>query len=426
VNVEDQLRAAGRDITESVRELPRLTLPSQGPRRVARERRPRRWRAVLVPLTAAVAVLAVAIVLVAVRNLDTSRPTRPATTALGATAAVPRYYLALTSVMSPSPRKAVVGDSRTSRVLATISPPHGGSFSGVTAAADDRTFLLDDQLRITQPAGQPLSDSVWYLLRVTPGAAHPAALSRLLRFSPGPGTVLGVALSPDGRELALMVQSAAGVGLRIYSVATEKTLHWWTTPNELGSDIPGMGENTLSLAWTPDGRDLTFTDTPQTITGGPQVEDVRRLSVANSGRDLLADSQVIFRLPWPSPFMCTNALVTAGGGSVVCGTNSQYVSTPTRACVRARLDFVRYTLAIGKLTTRVLATHVGPCAEQAATALWVAPSGKTTIGLLWTGRAGTSLDITDTLGLVANGRFTPLASAGVSQSGTAQPGDIAF
>lgn len=223
-----------------------------------------------------------------------------------------------------------------------------------------------------------------------------------------------------------MVQSAAGVGLRIYSVATEKTLHSWTTRNELGSDIPGVGENTLSLAWTPDGRDLTFTDTPQTITGGPQVEDVRRLSVANSGRDLLADSRVIFRLPWPSPFMCTNALVTAGGGSVVCGTNSQYVSTPTRACARARLDFVRYTLAIGKLTTRVLATHVGPCAEQASTALWAAPSGKTTIGLLWTGRAGTSLDITDTLGLVANGRFTPLPSAAVSGSGTAQPGDIAF
>ncbi len=370
--------------------------------------------------------LAIAIAVVAVKNLDTARPTPPALTVPTATTSVPRYYVALTSVMSTSPRRAVVGDSRTGRVLATISPPRGGSFSGVTAAADDRTFLLDDQLQTTQPAGQPLSESSWYLLRITPGAAHPAQLTRLPGFRARAGVVLGFSLSPDARDLALMVQSAHGVVLRIYSVATGDSLHWWSTPDELGPDIPGVGENTLSLAWTPDGRDLTFTDTPNTIAGGPQVEDVRRLNTATGGRDLLADSQVIFRLPWPSPFMCTNALVTADGRSVVCGTSSQYVSTPTRACVRAKLDFVSYTLASGKLTTRVLATHVGPCAEQAATALWVAPSGKTTIGLLWTGRPGTSLDITDALGLVANGRFTPLPSAAVSESGTAQPGDVAF
>lgn len=139
-----------------------------------------------------------------------------------------------------------------------------------------------------------------------------------------------------------MVQSAAGVGLRIYSVATEKPLHWWTTPNELGSDIPGVGENALSLAWTPDGRDLTFTDTPQTVSGVRQTEDVRQLAAAGDGHDLLADSRVILRLPWPTPFLRTNALLTPDGGSVVCGTSAQYESTASGACVRAKLEFVSY------------------------------------------------------------------------------------
>jgi hypothetical protein len=241
-----------------------------------------------------------------------------------------------------------------------------------------------------------------------PGAAHPTRLTRLPGFKAPAGVVLGVALSPDGRQLALMVQSAGGVGLRIYSVATGDSLHWWSTPDELGSDIPGVGENTFSLAWTPDGRDLTFTDTPQTVSGSRQTEDVRQLGAAGSGHDLLADSRVILRLPWsPAPFLCTNALLTPDGGSVVCGTTSQYENSATGTCVRTKLEFVSYSLATGR-PTRVLATHIGPCAEQAATALWAAPSARTAIGLLWMARAGTaSLQFTDTLGLIVNGRFTP-------------------
>jgi hypothetical protein len=379
-------------------------------------------------LTAAVAVLAIAIALVAAKNLDNARPARPAVTTPGATPAFPRYYVALTQACCGSARRqAVVGDSRTGRVLATISPPDRGSFSGVTAAADDRTFILDDQLQTTQPANQPLSDSVWYLLRLTPGAAHPTQLTRLPAFKAPAGVVLGVALAPDGRQLALMVQSASGVWLRIYSVATGDSLHWWSTPDELGSDTPGVGENTFSLAWTPDGRDLTFTDTPRTVSGGRQTEDLRRIAAVGSGHDLLADSRVILRLPWsPAPFLCTNALVTPDGGSVVCGTTAQYENSASGTCVRTKLEFVSYSLATGG-PTRVLATHIGPCQEQAATALWAAPSARTAIGLLWIARAGTaSLQFTDTLGLIANGRFTPLPSAGVSQSSTAEPGDIAF
>lgn len=427
MNVEDQLRAAGRDIAESVRELPQLSLPSPAPGRIARQRRPRGWRGALIPLTAAVAVLAIAIALVAVRNLGTARPTRPAATAPAPATTVPRYYVALAQgCCDASPHTpAMVGDSRTGRLLATVSPPDGGSFGGVTAADDDRTFLLDDQVQATQPANQPLSGSFWYLLRLTPGAAHPVRLTRLPGFRAAAGVVQGVALSPDARELALMVQSAHGVTLRIYSVATGEPLHSWSTPDELGSDIPGAGENTLSLAWAPDGRDLTFTDTPQTASGGRQTEDVRELAVASDGRDLLADSRVILRLPWPEPFLCTGPLVTPDGGSVVCGTSSQYESTATGACARAKLEFVSYSLATGRLA-RVLATHIAPCSEQAAIALWAGPSGRTAIGLLWIARPGTSSSFTDTLGLIANGRFIPLPSAGVSGAGTAQPGGIAF
>jgi hypothetical protein len=37
----------------------------------------------------------------------------------------------------------VVADMRTGKRLATISPPAHDAFGGVTAAADDRTFVLD-------------------------------------------------------------------------------------------------------------------------------------------------------------------------------------------------------------------------------------------------------------------------------------------
>src|SRR6202034_238222 len=100
-------------------------------------------------------------------------------------------------------------DARTGHELAVIPPPSGQTFSGVTAAADDRTFVVMSYDGATQ-------ETTWYLLRLTPGAAHPARLTKLpvkpLRAQP-----TGLALSPDGRELAIMF---ASFQLQVYSVSS--------------------------------------------------------------------------------------------------------------------------------------------------------------------------------------------------------------
>jgi len=71
VTVEDQLRAAGRAVSDQVRDLPGLDLRPGPATRRARARAFRRWPGAgrwLIPMAAAAAVVAVAVSLVAVRN----------------------------------------------------------------------------------------------------------------------------------------------------------------------------------------------------------------------------------------------------------------------------------------------------------------------------------------------------------------------
>jgi hypothetical protein len=127
--------------------------------------------------------------------------------------AVPRYYVAVQPGASDDQggldnadevNPVVVGDARTGRLLATLRPPTGSTFDGVTGAADDRTFVLDVRSVPSVMGGQHVSHG-WYLLRITPGAADPVRLTRLPitgRFEDA--VIHGLALSPDGRTLAVM------------------------------------------------------------------------------------------------------------------------------------------------------------------------------------------------------------------------------
>jgi hypothetical protein len=69
----------------------------------------------------------------------------------------------------------------------------------VTAAADDRSFVVMSYQHGVQR-------TTWFLLRLTPGAAHPVTLTRL-PIKPVAAHVNGLALSPDGRELAVMYRT---------------------------------------------------------------------------------------------------------------------------------------------------------------------------------------------------------------------------
>lgn len=108
-------------------------------------------------------------------------------------------------------------------------------YLGMTAAADDRTFVVD-----TLPVGKvyrPTAARTWYLLRFAPGTAAPARLTRLA--VPRLANVTAIALSGSGAELAVATGSGGGalgsVGLaggmfppslpgvlRLYSVSTRE------------------------------------------------------------------------------------------------------------------------------------------------------------------------------------------------------------
>jgi len=122
---------------------------------------------------------------------------------------VPAYYVAVDG------RLAEVGATATGAVLAAIRTPTptAGYFEYVSGAADDRTFVLAAVRRLRTEL---------YLLRLDPHA-------RTATLSPLPFTVAigadlqfaGLALSPDGRKLAVAVNnwaadsvSGARLGLR--------------------------------------------------------------------------------------------------------------------------------------------------------------------------------------------------------------------
>jgi hypothetical protein len=179
-----------------------------------------RWSRRLAPLAAAAAVIAVALVLVSLRGAvhtgsggappaGTSKlPARPPAAQYVASGAVPRYYLSLTSGGNPNfgPSHAVVRATATGAALGTImaSAP-GGTILAVTGAADDRTFVLDEEkwVPLTSNVNASWETRSFYLVRLEPSGAPgirvklPMTAGRL---------VTGVALSADGTRLAIAVQ----------------------------------------------------------------------------------------------------------------------------------------------------------------------------------------------------------------------------
>jgi hypothetical protein len=169
--VEDRIRAAAQAAAETVTpgSVPPLRLPEDrdGARRQYRwPLRPalRRWSSLLVPLAAAAAVIGVVAASLAisatfhgnarpagpaVRSHPSPAPLRPAPLGQAALYQVPRYFAALTLTAPVQVRggeAVVVRSTLTGQVLATVTaPPPYQIFTWVSAAADDRTFVLAAQ-----------------------------------------------------------------------------------------------------------------------------------------------------------------------------------------------------------------------------------------------------------------------------------------
>jgi hypothetical protein len=425
MSVEDRVRAAARaraDLVGAVRPIDLPAVPGPGPK----ARRLVAWAA---PAAAAAAVTALAVSLVTLHPAGHA-PAAPAAPAVSGT--LPEYYAALDDpggpITEPQPGqpqttvRVLVGDDRTGQLIATVNPPRGETFTGLTAAADDRTFVVAAE-RLPLDPGRPVpGPAAWYLVRLTPGRAHPVTLTRLPIPGQSPAAqVSAMALNPDGSELAVMFQRNVWSGhtgpltISLYSLATGAARRTWTVdtkgfPAGFGWYY-GRYSNT-ALTWRDGGRTLAYIYGINTGENGPPFADVfypnivRTVDAASPSGSLLAHSKVVFRLPKGSN--CNTVQLTGDGKTVLCGTEGG--NTLKRSAADAP-KFVAYSVATGR--SRLLYQLKGAYEIGVANVLWASPTGSTLLGAVyaaatWPRPGAPQGPVHQANGLLANGVFTPV------------------
>jgi len=428
--VEDRTRAAMDAITGLVEGVPPLTLPppdGAASRRRGRVPSPRRrWGSLLAPTAAAAAVLAIAIALVAVRDMPGGRRAPAASPALPA-AAVPRYYVTFTAPrgFTTTPVSLVLGATLTGKKLFTLRPPRYSSFAGITGAADDRTFVAETQRYPWGVWGQEGRSRTWYLVRIV-GTGSQVAL-RMTRL-PIPRTpvgtcILGISLSPDGTKLAVATEPCSTnpsipQQLRVYSVATGAVLRSWSTPPGQGplySTGPDGPDDNAVVSWVGDGA-LAFLGAP---AGSKGVVYVMVLDISRPDGDLVSSARPAVLLQRAdterhAPFGCGgniwgDVLITGDGKSYVCGgSGASSARLPALYCLKRptwnTVAFAGYPLATRK-PRGFLSGYLTGCSgyNVGAYALWANATGSTVIGYMFFGDKTSGR-----FGVFSRGAFRPL------------------
>jgi hypothetical protein len=322
--LEDRLRTAFQARAADVAsELPPLYLqPARRPGSAARRgggiawsRAHRRW---LTPVAAAAGVLAiVAAALAAAGALPGAvAPVVPIETT------VPPYYVALINHGPPTLQGwpdaiATVRATATGAVLARITPPRPySSFDAVSAAADDRTFVL--WARGNENSRSQMSPERFFLLRINPSATSADGRARLTALPandiPGGSQVMTMALSPDGTSLAAILGHglAAPADLRVYNLVTGTTKMWTRRTcsacgqTAINGALPAANTQVaVFLSWAATGKSLAFI--PDVY--GPQL---RLLDLSASGNNVQQASKpfAIHGVPvleWQDAYMTPDA-----------------------------------------------------------------------------------------------------------------------
>ena len=414
MSTEERLRAATRAAADTVapRSAPPLRLPDDpaaGPLRGGGSRR-HRWLRTLTPLAAAAAVAAVVIVsLTLTSGVPTSTGGAQSPARSEALASVPPYYVALTG-WPDSPEHAVIRASATGAVLARVKPPRPyGSFTFVSGAADDRTFVLAAQRwwNVTSAtAGENAQQRdnttpvVFFRLRFDP-RTRSAQLTRLSRVAgPQAEQLAGIGVSPDGSKLALAQHTAE---IRVVTLATGSSRRWvWpgATPSSgtwVGNDKP-MGQ---PLSWAADGRILAF----QFWTESGGITQVRLLDTTAPGGSLRASRAAV-------TFVGHGQVKTGPiGNSIITPDGTKIVTVASRAR-GSRSEVMEFSVRTGQPVIPPPAgntTSLGPW-----DVLWADSSGRTVIVDAQSGPSGAPLT-----GILHGRRFTPLPGSPVQSSNVA-------
>jgi hypothetical protein len=406
----------------------------------------------LAPVIAAVAVVATALALVFVGDVPGARPAaaqaQAASPALAATG-IPPYYLTFDQPLGDEkkPVGLLLGATLSGKTLATLPPPRGLSFVGITGAGDDRTFVADAGRGPSAAIDALTQSRSWYRVRVTGAGARVRLTTARLPVPaiPARTCIEGIALSPDGTKLAVATEPAKLTPpcypiprpkvpevLRVYSVATGKTLRSWSAGQlaVIQSRSPGGGDAHDTFAWVGNHA-LAY---EASVPTGPHESayGVLVLQLSHPDGPILASSRLAVTLahisdqgpptaPARPPFACGPGLpggptvVSGDGTSFVCAGSGASTATlpdastakmPRLWCARDlpawnTVAFAGYSLTTGKSTGYLDGYRTG-CPNVYGTPLWANNTGSVAIGYIGRGI------VTPQFGVFSHGTFRPL------------------
>jgi hypothetical protein len=303
-DVENLLREELKRAAERVQ--PELLRPLQVP-----TRRPS-WRPRLLPLAAAATVIAVITAGALVTGLAAAHQpaAQPAVSAVSGSAAVglPRFYVTTSSTPDGRGIQAVVRASASGQVTGTVPVPSaipvewadsGGTF--VTAAADDRSFIIGVQGG--QEPTKPGLDLRLFRFAIS-AAGKPGHLTELAADPVSDQTTEGIALSPDGKLLAVSLMNEDSpadpvAAIQVLDLATGAT-RTWTAPAH-SVYIPGPP------SWADGSRVIAFTwlrSTQSGLMAAPR--GIQLLDTAAPGDNLAAGTVIV-----PSGVVAAGSIVSA-------------------------------------------------------------------------------------------------------------------
>jgi hypothetical protein len=405
-------------------------------------------------------VIAVAIVMVAVgRTVNHGTGGTSATASLGpgpvrtgpavssyvASGAVPRYYVSIESVGNPNfnPSYAVVRATATGSAINTVAAAADLTVVAVTAAANDKTFILDEQPWVSSSSNAEQSFEPRSFVRMSIGSdGNVLSLAALPLSVPAGQLMTGFALSPDGTKLAIAVQPDNNkrepelTEVKVVTLATGATLTW-TADGTIGFGP----DDARSLSWTDSERTLAF---DWAASGAGVHTGVWLLNLDTVGGSLLAHSREAVTLvnqaslrpvPLPSgtavpviqppstsgsggqpatpPTCQEDSIITLDGSAIVCGAITALNETvePNGAGLQrgAETEFFEYSAASGKVARVLGHWTFGSVGALSVEVLWSNASGSVLIGVIPDSGGGR-------VGVISGNEFTPLHATVASAS----------
>jgi hypothetical protein len=387
---------------------PELLRPLQVP-----TRRPS-WRPRLLPFTAAAAVIAVITAGALVAGLTAAhKPAAHKPAVSGSVpASLPRFYVTTSSGPGGRGIQAVVRASASGQVTGTVPVPSalpvewadsGGTF---VAAADDRSFIIG-----VQGGQSPTKTGLdLRLFRfVISDAGKPGHLTELAPAPMDNETTEGIALSPDGKLLAvsLMSDSAGNVAptIQVLNLATGTT-RTWTVPTRnypylIGPPSWADGSRVIAFSWLNADQ--------SGLMAAPR--GIRLLDINAPGDNLLAGTLIVPRGVVAAGSL-VSALITPDGRDVIVVTWRDL--TPRASTHTVVVQFAELQASTGRLV-RLLRTETARydqvnvvTVEDSLGVLSLAPQGRYA---LVQGVQFGRLDV----GGPDPGRFTPLPAVPAGQ-----------